>query len=158
MLVQGGSPPHNPFPVDLFLYVKLVFKTLVPSIVLQYRISLTSLIHICRCTVHPIDLHDFKGQYLEPSWSRFSCIIMPLIKVQIFTPFSWAYDSPLTELKAGPVYSLKFLAHVGNRTQSSRERLHPTQIEKLTQPALVVLMAVYPAQKHCEECYQKGLE
>jgi hypothetical protein len=46
---------------------------------------------------------------------------------------------------------LKFLAQVGNRTQASRERLNLTRIKHRTQPTLVVLMAVYPAQKHCEE-------
>jgi hypothetical protein len=46
---------------------------------------------------------------------------------------------------------LKFLAQVGNRTQASRERLNLTRIKHRAQPTLVKLMAVYPAQKHCEE-------
>jgi hypothetical protein len=52
--------------------------------------------------------------------------------------------------------SLKFLAQVGNRTQASRERLNLTRIKHRAQPTLVILMAVYPAQKHCEESTSWG--
>jgi hypothetical protein len=45
-------------------------------------------------------------------------------------------------------YCLKFLAHVGNRTQASVERIY---IQHKSSTALVVLMAVYSTQKHYEE-------
>jgi hypothetical protein len=51
--------------------------------------------------------------------------------------------------------SLKFLAQVGKRTQASRERLDLTRIKHRAQPTLVILMAVYPAQKQGS---QPGLE
>ncbi len=52
--------------------------------------------------------------------------------------------------------SLKFLAQVGNRTQASKERSNLTRIKHRAQPTLVILMAVYPAQKHCEESTSLG--
>jgi hypothetical protein len=49
--------------------------------------------------------------------------------------------------------SFKFLAQEGNRTQASREQLNLTLIKHQ-----VILMAVYPGQKHCEEWHHKGLK
>jgi len=52
--------------------------------------------------------------------------------------------------------SLKFLVQVGNRTQASRELMNLTRIKHRAQPTLVILMAVYPAQRHCEESTSLG--
>jgi hypothetical protein len=54
------------------------------------------------------------------------------------------------EFKAGPE-QFEVSAQVGNRTQASSEWLNLTGIKRCAQPTLVILMAVYPAQKHCEE-------
>ncbi len=45
---------------------------------------------------------------------------------------------------------------MGNQTQASRERWNLTQIKHCAQPTLVILMAAYPAQKHCEESTSQG--
>jgi hypothetical protein len=92
------ADPTSLFPPDLFLYVNFVarvhrmsFRTLAP------RLTVLDIPHFADAyspTMRPIDLHNFKGHYPEPSQSLFSCIILPLLEVQIFL----TQVSPLAEL------------------------------------------------------------
>ncbi len=63
MFVQGGSPPHIPFPPDLILYVNLVakgapkfFRTLAPR---PTVLDIPYFADAYSRTVRPIDLHNF---------------------------------------------------------------------------------------------------
>jgi hypothetical protein len=72
-LYRVGPRPHIPFSPDLILYVNLVakgapkfFKTL------AHRLTVLDIPYFADAysrTVRPIDLHNFKGQYPEPSRS-----------------------------------------------------------------------------------------